>query len=187
VRTYKRTMHATGVLGALLGVGYLVAASLAAAEGEVLPQPVSSVMWGIVLLLAALSCTAWLVDRNNRVGSETYVRPMIRTELEQAREEFCAAIADKVAEQLRSELTELQEREALRVAESVSRLTLARIREVIADEVEDRMQHVLNTGRRHGMVLEAQTHRITNPPAAPKAANGSTVRHFPRQPGADER
>lgn len=198
MRTYRLAMKTTGLAAGLAVTAFLVLVLIALGdgpEGIEVPRSVNAIAVGLITILTVLSSGAWFIDRSNRAATEAYIRPTIRTELEQLLPELVQEISDNVTSQLAEQLNGLQERDARRVAQSVSQLTIARTREVVADEVEERMQHVLAAGRRQGAVLEAQNHRlssgfvtdhgISNPPKT--AAASAKVHQLPRQPGADER
>lgn len=154
MRTYKLVRNTTGVLAGLLAMAYLVAVSIAAGDGQggiEVQSPLNGIAIGLIIVVTLLSVGAWTADHANRAAAETYIRPLIRTELEMARAAWCRQIADDVA----ACLTELQDSDARRIARSVAHLTVAGVREVVADEVEDAMQQVLAAGRRYGAVMEA--------------------------------
>lgn len=190
MRAYRRAMSAAGVIAGLITVAYVVAVAVAAADGgrgiEV-PARLAGVMLSAIVVLTVLSSAAWIADHSNRIATEAYIRPIVRNELEHARTEWCRTIADDVAARLNS----LQDHDARRVAKSVATITIAGVREAVADEVEDRMQEVLAAGRRYGALMEATSnkysrtgtdHGVGNTPRAP--ARG-TLHHL-RQPNTDD-
>lgn len=189
MRAYKRAMNMVGVAAGLVTVAYLVAVLLAAADGSQgieVPPRLAGIAIAAIVVLSVFASGAWLVDRANRFAVEIYVRPIIRTELEHLRPDLVSEIAGDVA----GRLGELQNHDARRVAQSVATLTIAGVRQAVADEVEDRMQHVLAAGRRYGAQMEAQQperryantgtdHGISGQAAKP--AGRATVHHLPRQ------
>lgn len=187
MRAYKRAMNTVGVAAGLVTVAYLVAVALAAADGSQgieIPPRLAGIAIAAIVVLSVFASGAWLIDRANRFAVEVYVRPIIRTELECLRPELVQALAEDVA----ARLAQQRERDMRRVAQSVATLAVAGVRAAVADVIDESTQNVFATGRRNGIVMEAQDrryamtgtdHGISGPPT--KSTGRATVHHLPRQ------
>lgn len=191
MRAYKRAMNTVGVAAGLVTVAYLVAVALAAADGSQgieVPPRLAGIAIAAIVVLSVFASGAWLIDRANRFAVEVYVRPAIRTELECLRPELVEALAEDVA----ARLAQQRECDMRRVAQSVATLAVAGVRAAVADVIDESTQNVFATGRRNGIVMEAQDrryamtgtdHGISGPPA--KSTGRATVHHLPRQADRD--
>lgn len=155
--TFKRVQQTCGISAAMIGAGYLVAATIAMSDapGDIVIPPEVNLFTAVTIVSAVvLGVASWLIETGNRMSAQRDVAPLVRAEVERAINRAGPAIASAVLDEMSTGI----DSRIGRIADTSAARTAGRLQEIVTGEI---MADVINAAvaraHRSGMVMQAQS------------------------------
>jgi hypothetical protein len=132
---YKRVMTGSAVSGGITATGYIIATSMASADGAEggieVPSAISTRCIMLIVCFTIIAGGAWLIRRGHRDAAEEKIRPVIREEVDRALTETMPLLVATVVEALDRRVTEHMHE----VAVAAGRRTVAGVRDAVTADL----------------------------------------------------